>query len=617
MSDVFLKKNTLDFKPTDSQLEVNIESLEIHFYRASITGKFLYKKIFKNTKSIFMSGYVKHISLEAFKYLESIKLINLEYDIFKSTGVKYLQSLNLKFKNNSIFLPNHTIQICFGVYYFPDEDFCLFKDFPANQLLLVVPFSPNSNCSCLLFWLLDSYFYDHGLKFLENNSYCLNMEKMFLCQFEKKILSCQLENFREKKHKILVDYIYESEVIVLLTVYLIPVIGILSIVLNSCNIVVVLKIQNDKEKNLKEIKKSFYQWILLNSSIYILYSMISLFHPISICIFQNGIYCSFFSRSTAIQYYEIYVYDFFGGILKTVSNFLSINVAFQRYLNLVSNKKNFFRKISNKNLFLIVFFSAFLINIDKILTSEVNRDLFDINNSQSYPEFPYRNTFKGIFDADSPHQDRNVDLQKLFNKIAQLNKNKLIPLVQSCNDELFSTLVYESTNPIDKEVNVAYDRIIKSYAAASSIAIPNQAPRARKRPNHKWFNHKIKQIKLAVRNAICMFETSIVRVCKLQPKLLYNYINSQKQCRDSIKGLLDCHGAFHTDGYKIVNIFNVQFDSVFIPHLSCSAQPLQLTGSPQHDMNVDFFSPINVRKYTMRLNDRKSPDMDGIHPYVV
>ncbi|RNA16194.1 hypothetical protein BpHYR1_054069 [Brachionus plicatilis] len=390
--DVFLKKNTLDFKPTDSQLEVNIESLEIHFYRTSITGKFLYKKIFKNTKSIFMSGYVKHISLEAFKYLESVKLINLEYDIFKSTGVKCLQSLNLKFKNNSIFLPNHTIQICFGVYYFPDEDFCLFKDFPANQLLLVVPFSPNSNCSCLLFWLLDSYFYDHGFKFLENNSYCLNLEKM------------------EKKHKILVDYIYESEVIVLLTVYLIPVIGILSIVLNSCNIVVVLKIQNDKEKNLKEIKKSFYQWILLNSSIYILYSMISLFHPISICIFQNGIYCPFFSRSIAIQYYEIYVYDFFGGILKTLSNFLSINVAFQRYLNLVSNKKNFFSKISYKNLFLIIFCSAFLINIDKILTSEVNRDKFDIDNSEVYPEFPYRNTFKGIFDADSPHQDRNHDI---------------------------------------------------------------------------------------------------------------------------------------------------------------------------------------------------------------
>ena len=168
------------------------------------------------------------------------------------------------------------------------------------------------------------------------------------------------------------------------------------------------------------------------------------------------------------------------------------------------------------------------------------------------------------------------------------------------------------------------------------------------RSNPKWFNPKIKsltrlkyklhcrirsaprclelrnafasickQVKLAVRNAICKFEASIVRACKQQPKLLFNYINGQKQCRDSIKGLLDCHGVFHTDGNKIVSILNDQFGSVFIPRLPCPAQPLQLTAIPQQDLNVDFVSPGNVRKYIMRLNPRKSPGMDSIHPFVV
>ncbi|RNA06030.1 hypothetical protein BpHYR1_007731, partial [Brachionus plicatilis] len=104
-----------------------------------------------------------------------------------------------------------------------------------------------------------------------------------------------------------------------------------------------------------------------------------------------------------------------------------------------------------------------------------------------------------------------------------------------------------------------------------------------------------KQVKLAVRNAIC----------------------NQKQCRDSIKGLLDCHCTFHTDGDKIMNILNVRFGSVFIPRLPCQAQPLQLMASPQHDVDVDFFSPANVRKYILRLNPRKSPGMDGIHAYVI
>ncbi|RNA19031.1 RNA-directed DNA polymerase from mobile element jockey-like [Brachionus plicatilis] len=96
---------------------------------------------------------------------------------------------------------------------------------------------------------------------------------------------------------------------------------------------------------------------------------------------------------------------------------------------------------------------------------------------------------------------------------------------------------------------------------------------------------------------------------------LKHLLSGPKQCRDSIKGLLDCHGTFHTGGYRIVNIPNVQFGSVFIPRLPCQAQPLQLMARPQHNVDVDFFSPANVRKYILRLNPRKSPGMDGIHPY--
>ena len=179
------------------------------------------------------------------------------------------------------------------------------------------------------------------------------------------------------------------------------------------------------------------------------------------------------------------------------------------------------------------------------------------------------------------------------------------------------------------------------------MAIPNQVHSARKRANPKWFNANIKQltkkkyilhcrirsapcnselkvlyatvckrVKKAVRNAICKFEASIVRACKLQPKLLYNYINSQKQCRDS-KGLLDLDGTFHTDGVKIANILNVQFGSVFIPRLPCPANPLHLMACPQQEVDIKVFSPENVRKYILRLNPRKSPGMDSIHPFVV
>ncbi|RNA04476.1 hypothetical protein BpHYR1_041035 [Brachionus plicatilis] len=68
------------------------------------------------------------------------------------------------------------------------------------------------------------------------------------------------------------------------------------------------------------------------------------------------------------------------------------------------------------------------------------------------------------------------------------------PVLNRGNYELFSTLVHASTIPLDKDVNVAYDELVKSYAAASCMAIPNQVHRARKRANPKWFNANIKQL---------------------------------------------------------------------------------------------------------------------------
>ncbi|RNA24714.1 hypothetical protein BpHYR1_002595 [Brachionus plicatilis] len=47
--------------------------------------------------------------------------------------------------------------------------------------------------------------------------------------------------------------------------------------------------------------------------------------------------------------------------------------------------------------------------------------------------------------------------------------------------------------------------------------------------------------------------------------------------KDSIKGLLECHGAFHTE---------CPIWQCLHPSLPCPAQPLQLTESPQHDVDV-------------------------------
>ncbi len=112
------------------------------------------------------------------------------------------------------------------------------------------------------------------------------------------------------------------------------------------------------------------------------------------------------------------------------------------------------------------------------------------------------------------------------------------------NYELFSERIRDSTKLLEKDINTAYSQLVKSYCAASSIAIPTRLHHARLRHSPKWFNVNIKKltkikyklhcqirsaphnpelrasyalackrVKSAVRHSICKFEASIVRVC--------------------------------------------------------------------------------------------------------
>ncbi|MFO7872408.1 MAG: hypothetical protein R6U26_02055, partial [Candidatus Undinarchaeales archaeon] len=159
----------------------------------------------------------------------------------------------------------------------------------------------------------------------------------------------------------------------------------------------------------------------------------------------------------------------------------------------------------------------------------------------------------------------------------------------------------------------------------SCLAIPTRVRKTQLRSNPKWFNQSIKaltrekykfhclcrsaphnadlkaayiqsckKVKTAVRKAICKFEAFIVRSCKLQPKLLFNYINSQKACNDSIKGLLDADGYFQTDGRVIVRLLNEHFSSVFSLRDYESVPAMPCRSNTKCVVNLDVFSPDSV-----------------------
>ncbi|RNA43020.1 hypothetical protein BpHYR1_008533 [Brachionus plicatilis] len=103
---------------------------------------------------------------------------------------------------------------------------------------------------------------------------------------------------------------------------------------------------------------------------------------VNICVFANGVYCPYLSRSTLIQYYEIFIIDYFGGILKTFSNFLNLLISYERYTNLDDKALKIFKNKKNGVLFFILMIGIF-INIEKPLTSENSAERLTEANSSS------------------------------------------------------------------------------------------------------------------------------------------------------------------------------------------------------------------------------------------
>ncbi|RNA41237.1 hypothetical protein BpHYR1_034606 [Brachionus plicatilis] len=56
----------------------------------------------------------------------------------------------------------------------------------------------------------------------------------------------------------------------------------------------------------------------------------NLVHLFGTCVAYSGIYCSHLKRLKIYQYFEIYIYDFVGSIIKTLSDITCIRIALAR-----------------------------------------------------------------------------------------------------------------------------------------------------------------------------------------------------------------------------------------------------------------------------------------------
>ncbi|CAF1014101.1 unnamed protein product, partial [Brachionus calyciflorus] len=392
LSNTFLKKNILDFMEIQNSSKLyNINSLILKSYKSSLTKRLIDQNIFNNTYCI-ISGLINFIESDTFSdiNLNGIEILNENFlSLFQDGGI-WLNAFDYFIEIKISFWEN---------YDFSNTDICFFKYVPKNKTTFIsVPlYSLEPVCTCSMLIVFSSYF---NLKIPKKyfslwDTYeklesigCLNEKFLNTCNLNKNLEQCdnELKTYSSDKNKLLHYSLYIDFIGIIVS----QIISFLGICFNAFSIFILLSEKNIKVKKL-DSSYSMNKLMLINSLINLAYFIINFLHIINRCVQINGIFCSSIYQSSLAQYYEIYMVEFLGSILKMWSGLSLISISIKR-LGLLSSKNWFRNKRLNLKILIILIIISILINLDKIFTIVLNRDIYLLDEEFSN-EFPSRNTF--------------------------------------------------------------------------------------------------------------------------------------------------------------------------------------------------------------------------------
>jgi hypothetical protein len=429
LSDSFIFENKLEFLQlynNGSQIEFNphLYQLTLSAYNYPMNGKILDKNIFRNVQILFLEGSLRQIQSDLFVTFSRLKFlqINIVSSLrdFYHSGTEWMSNLNTNVNDytnlesrqltqsqlrNEVFIVQfrQEASITQHIYEYPNEDLCLFRDFPHKRL--VFPsfiFDKNISCSCTLIWLITFYnvyfennqsefynlamFNDNGLNLINITlSMCMNF-KMKSCNFEETFNKCtsirNTQTFISFSYEMDNYYNFKNLQFIFLVI-LKPILCLIGI---FTNYLIILVVHNKKRK--KIFKNLMYDHILFNSLVNIFLCLIHAISLINICIFQeNSRFCSSVYKNMTSQYYKIYILFYLGNVCLLLSNVSFIFIAISRYFLSTADYNVLYETFKSVNLkrfyfFLFIFFSVFsLFKIFEYKPNEVY-NTFDL-------EFPY------------------------------------------------------------------------------------------------------------------------------------------------------------------------------------------------------------------------------------
>jgi hypothetical protein len=419
---------------SETEMNNNFQFIQLCIYNGQISLLNLNPFAFKTLKFLLIKGNLESFDEDLFENFKEISYISVKSDDlinFFHRGTKWLNSINknlnvslssIDFRKNihklvSIEFVSQSWLFFNRFYTYPNEDICLFKNFPHTQLVLpLIIFDPakfdSNEYSCTLVWLQQYYkLYfsrdftvfsrfiniDPEYKDLFVNEtlgqYRMSEEKFDSCNFTQRFEKCDFNN----KLKIFpLNSIFSLRFVIkwlqyVIEVYFRTIICFIGLITNTLT----LKVIRNK-KHPKSFSNSMYKHICGNALFNIGYCLIYLLSLMNICIYRKTSFCSSIYRTEFAEYFYIYVILFLGNTFRLCCNISYLFFSISRFaLSGTSNKsklRKFIEKQNVKRFYIIVFiltlgFSSFLVfenKVNKLLEDFAGSDAANLNRNNVY-----------------------------------------------------------------------------------------------------------------------------------------------------------------------------------------------------------------------------------------
>ena len=321
--DTFYKKSVLSFSNESfTALNSRISKLILNrINNIKIDLNILHPSVFYFTSEIeIMAGSLKSINGEIFRHLIYLSYIKINFKIFKKInhkqGIEWIRQINYglnvnlsnftdvavkKLKTKTIFLEKYDDYLNEGWRIFPDKDFCMYIDFPFNQLVIIYNNYNGEKLTCTYLYLVKFYelydkyiferseYYKRFIKEILNTTYFKSISN---CNFEQRINFCNKSNYKIK------DIWDKSD----------------------------FSILNKKF----QIAFKIHTYLWMNSLFCMIVLVIELLSWMTECFYPFEVFCPEIRKIVAIQFFKIIFKECFVTMLRFMLNFTYIAFALNR-----------------------------------------------------------------------------------------------------------------------------------------------------------------------------------------------------------------------------------------------------------------------------------------------